>query len=146
MASTKFELSSTDKELIQFAIQEAEKKTTGEIRVHIQRNCNEDPVVHAGKIFQRLGMQKTEERNGVLFYLAVNSHAFALVGDIGIHEKVGQDFWNLVRDEVISNFKKEKFTEGLIAGIKKCGMELNRYFPADGKANPNELSNEISVE
>ncbi len=146
MANFKFELSETEKGKIQNAILEEEKKTTGEIRVHIQRICIEDPVKHAGKIFQRLEMHKTEERNGVLFYVAINSQAFALVGDIGIHQKVGQDFWNLVRDEVIAYFKKGEFTEGLVAGIHKCGIELNKYFPADDKVNPNELSNEISID
>lgn len=139
-------LSSIEKESILDAISNAESKTSGEIKVHIQRVCNEDPVKHAGKIFQQLGMYKTENRNGILFYLAVKSKSFALVGDIGIHEKVGQSFWDEIRDEVIGFLKQGKIAEGLVAGIHKCGDQLKNHFPANKQNNPNEISNDISME
>lgn len=126
------------------AIIQAEDHTSGEIRVHVEKTCVGDPVKRAIRVFEKLHMHKTDERNGILFYLATDTHCFALVGDKGIHEKVGQDFWEIVRNKVIDEFKHEKFAEGLIAGILECGQQLKKYFPHAGARDKNELSDEIS--
>jgi uncharacterized membrane protein len=89
-------------------------------------------------------MHKTEARNGILFFLAPDSHAFAVVGDQGIHEKVGPAFWDHVRDAAVTRFKEGKLADGLIAAIEACGEQLLHHFPYDGLTDQNELSNEIS--
>jgi uncharacterized membrane protein len=127
---------------IKAAITQAEKLTSGEIRLFIDDHCkNLDPVLEAGKIFQKLKMHKTKLRNGVLIYLAISDHKFAIIGDIGIHEKVGDDFWREVRELMLSNFKNNQIVEGLIAGIKKAGECLATKFP--NQDDHNEISNEI---
>jgi uncharacterized membrane protein len=133
-----------DEKKIISAISTAENNTSGEIRVHIEKKCSGDPVKCAEKAFVKLGMHKTDLHNGILFYLAIDSHRFALVGDKGIHEKVGQDFWESVRDKVISKFKEGKIADGLSDGILECGMQLKKYFPHAGAADKNELSDDIS--
>ena len=127
-----------------FAIMEAEKNTSGEIRVHVENKCTGDPINHAIKVFNQLKMHETNERNGILFYLALDSHAFALIGDEGIHMKVGQDFWDSTTDIVINKFKSGKLIDGLTEGISHCGEQLKKYFPSKGPEDKNELSDEIS--
>jgi uncharacterized membrane protein len=129
-----------------FAIMEAEKNTSGEIRVHIESKCSGDPINHAIKVFNQLKMHETKNRNGILFYVALDSHSFALIGDQGIHVNVGQDFWDSTTNIVIGKFKSGKLVEGLIEGINHCGEQLKKYFPHQGKEDKNELSNEISFD
>jgi uncharacterized membrane protein len=135
--------SDDQKEAIRKAIVEAEEKTSGEIRVHIEEKCEEGAVQRAEKIFGKLNMHKTAERNGVLIYLAVTSRVFAIYGDKGIHEKVPTLFWDSTSAVMERNFKEGKFTEGLTAGIAMAGEQLATHFPhkADDK---NELTNDIS--
>lgn len=125
------------------AIRGAEKMTSGEIRVHLAKGCGGSPHEAAVKVFERLGMTRTAERNGVLFYLALKDRKFALIGDKGVHEKMGADFWEKVRDSVQQDFRKGEFAKGLVDGIRTCGKELVRHFPrkADDR---NELPDTIS--
>ena len=125
------------------AIKKAELNTSGEIRVHIENHCKEEALERAAEVFYDLKMNRTAARNGILFYLAVKDHKFAIIGDEGINREVEHDFWNDIKDEMISNFKENKFAEGLIAGILKCGDKLKKYFPYQND-DVNELSDEIS--
>ncbi|HEU4716523.1 MAG TPA: TPM domain-containing protein [Bacteroidia bacterium] len=127
------------------AIEAAEKNTSGELRVHIGRRCAGDPVKCAQRLFTHLGMKKTKRRNGVLFYLAVVSRKFAVIGDEGIHAKVGSDFWHSVREKMENEFREGRFTEGLISGITEAGRQLEHYFPPE-EGDSNELPDEISIE
>ncbi len=134
----------SDKKAIVDAIKIAEKNTSGEIRVHIESICKEKNVnEQALKIFYKLKMDKTELRNAVLFYLAVNDRKFALIGDKGIHEAVPFNFWETTKDEVLSYFKLGKFSEGLSKGIIMAGEQLKTHFPYQ-KDDINELSDDIS--
>ena len=125
------------------AISAAEENTSGEIRVHIESRCKGDELACATKVFQKLGMHKTDLRNGVLFFLAVKDKKFAVVGDEAIHKNVPEGFWEMVRDKMLSHFKQEKFTEGLCEGIAMTGAELKKYFPFSS-SDKNELSNEVT--
>lgn len=129
-------------EEIRLAIAAAELNTSGEIRVHIDGNCKEDVLIKAAGIFHELKMDKTALHNGVLFYLAVNDHKFAILGDKGINEKVPPDFWDLMKEMMEEHFIKHEFTVGLCKGIKQAGEKLKAYFPLQG-TDTNELSNEV---
>lgn len=125
------------------AIRVAEMNTSGEIRLHIEKYCKGDVLDQAAYVFGKLEMHKTKLRNGVLFYLAVEDHKFAILGDAGINQKVPADFWEKTNETVLSKFKEGKLTEGLTTGILMAGEQLKEHFPylADDK---NELSNDIS--
>ena len=135
--------SKEEQQMIVAAIKEAELNTSGEIRVHIENHCKEEALERAAELFYDLKMNRTAARNGILFYLAVKDRKFAIIGDEGINKEVEHDFWNDIKDEMISNFKENKFAEGLIAGILKCGDKLKEYFPYQND-DVNELSDEIS--
>jgi len=125
------------------AIQAAEKKTTGEIRVFISRHKTDNPVAAAQAHFAELGMHKTTDRNGVLIFVAPRAHKFAIIGDSGVHARCGDVFWIKVAAEMTSHFKRENFTAGLIHAILKTGELLAEHFP--GKpGDSNELSDEIA--
>ena len=135
---------SIEESAIKSAIAEAETLTSGEIRLFIDVSCKDaDPLKKATKIFQELKMHKTDLRNGVLIYLSISDHKFAIIGDKGIHEKVGDDFWNETKELMLSFFKKNQISEGLVVGIKKAGEILATHFPKSDY-DKNELSNEIS--
>lgn len=129
--------------LIGSAIAQAEDKTSGEIRVHLDTKCKIDPIVAAEKWFGKLNMHKTELRNGVLIYLAIESKVFAIYGDKGINDRVPANFWNEISKNAEQNFRQGKFVEGLTEAIRSAGDQLARFFPrqADDK---NELPNDIS--
>jgi uncharacterized membrane protein len=133
-----------EKQKLTDAIGGAEQMTSGEIRLHLARRCKKEPMEEAKEVFERLGMTQTAERNGILFFISLSDHAFVILGDRGIHEKVGGDFWHSIRDEVLGHFKREQFLEGLIAGIKKCGDQLSQHFPRK-LTDQNELPDEIST-
>ena len=135
--------SKEEQQRIVSAIKEAELDTSGEIRVHIENHGKEEALERAAEMFYGLKMDRTAARNGILFYLAVKDRKFAIIGDEGINKNVEHDFWNDIKDEMISNFKENKFAEGLIAGILKCGEKLKEYFPHQSD-DVNELSDEIS--
>lgn len=125
------------------AIRVAEMNTSGEIRVHIEKFCKADVLDRAAYLFEKLEMHKTQLRNGVLFYLAVEDQQFAILGDVGINQKVPEDFWESTKELVLSKFKNGNLTEGLTSGILMAGEQLKAHFPYL-KNDVNELSNEIS--
>ena len=125
------------------AIKSAELNTSGEIRIHIESRCKIDALDRASKIFSQLKMHKTKLRNGVLFYVAIDDHKFAILGDAGINEKVPDNFWDKETEIVISNFKEGKYTEGLCKGIIMAGEQLKKHFPHQSD-DVNELSDDIS--
>jgi uncharacterized membrane protein len=137
-------LSKLEHDRIVSAIREAESKTSGEIRVYIQRGkLNTDPLIVAQKKFQHLGMSKTRERNAVLIFVAPRAHKFAVVGDKAIHERCGEQFWQHVVDEMRVHFQNEKFSPALTEAINEVGKVLAAHFPRTS-ANANELSDEIA--
>lgn len=125
------------------AIAEAEKNTSGEIRVHLENKCSADVLDRAAQVFAKLHMHKTKERNGVLFYLATEDHKFAILGDAGVNAKTGPDFWDTIKAGMAEDFSKGNFTEGLVNGIIKAGEQLKVHFPYQSD-DENELPNEIS--
>jgi uncharacterized membrane protein len=138
-------LSSAEEAAVVAAIAAAECETSGEIRVHLEKKCAPDQAYQeAVRWFEKLNMHRTESRNGILFFLAPDSHAFAVVGDQGIHEKVGPEFWDRVRDAALAHFREGQLGQGLVAGIESCGEQLHHHFPYDEQTDRDELSNEIS--
>ncbi len=127
------------------SVREAENETSGEIRVHIETSFEGDVLDRAAWVFNKLGMHKTAERNGVLFYLAVGNRKFAIIGDAGINYKVPAGFWDEISDLLMKRFKENKFTEGLSEGIILAGKQLKTHFPCR-KDDVNELSDEISFD
>jgi uncharacterized membrane protein len=111
------------------AIRDAEKKTSGEIRVVVTHKHVEDPVAEAQKEFERLGMTSSPHKNGVLIFVAPRAHKFAVIGDKGVHEKCGDEFWRALADAMTVYFKKSEFTEGIIHGVEKAGELLAEHFP-----------------
>lgn len=124
------------------AIAAAEEKTSGEIRVLVAKEKAEDAVAAARKHFERLGMTKTAERNGVLIFVAPRSHTFAVIGDSGVHEKCGGAFWRLLAAAMELQFKRGEFTAGLVDGIEKAGALLAEHFPRRPD-DRNELPNTV---
>ncbi len=127
------------------AVKEAEEQTSGEIRVHIETSFTGDVLDRAAWIFNKLGMQKTAERNGILFYLAVDNRKFAVIGDAGIHAKVPDGFWESIRNSMTDSFRDGKFTEGLTRGILTAGRQLKEHFP-HREDDINELPDDISFD
>jgi uncharacterized membrane protein len=127
------------------AVKEAEMETSGEVRVHIESSLKGEVLDRASWLFKKLGMHKTAERNGVLFYLAVNDRKFAIIGDAGINAKVPPGFWDDISELLKKNFKEGKFTEGLSEGISLAGEHLKKHFP-HRPDDVNELPDEISFD
>lgn len=131
-----------EQEIVQ-AILEAEKNTSGEIRVHIEAHTRLDHFDRAKEVFHLLKMDNTKEENGVLIYVAVNDRKFVIYGDGGINKVVPKDFWNTTKDAIEAQFKQGYFKQGIIDGILKAGSELKSHFPWNSN-DTNELSNEVS--
>lgn len=131
------------KEDIRQAILNAELDTSGEIRVHIETTCSGDVLDRAAYIFDKMGMQKTERRNSVLFYLAVKNRKFAVIGDKGINAVVPENFWDDIKNSLLNHFREEKFTEGLMEGIEMVGKKLKKHFPHQTE-DVNELPDDVS--
>ena len=125
------------------SIAKAEKNTSGEIRIHIESVCKGDPCERAAHVFNKLGMCNTNLHNGVLIYVAYQSRSLSIIGDSGINEKVGADFWNDVRDCMVSCFANGEFEKGLTDAVGMVGEKLKTFFPYS-KNDVNELSDEIS--
>ncbi len=138
----KFLTSSEEQEIID-AIRQAESKTSGEIRVHIEKTSNNDATNRALEVFHFLKMDNTKLQNGVLIYVAVNDRTFVIYGDKGINDVVSKDFWDSTKSVIQSHFKLGNFKQGLIEGIIKSGEQLAQYFPWE-HGDIDELSNEIS--
>lgn len=125
------------------AIRIAEQNTSGEIRVHIEKETSIAPMERAVEVFHLLKMEQTQERNGVLIYVATQSKQFAICGDQGIHEKVTNSFWDSTKEVMLDHFKMGNNKQALVDGILKAGEQLKKYFPFQ-EDDTNELSNELS--
>lgn len=125
------------------AIREAERATSGEIRVSVAPFFWGNVEKTAEKAFHRLGMENTADRNGVLIFLVPSRKRFAILGDTGIHAKVGQAFWHDVSACLSSQFRQGAFTEGLVEAIRMVGDRLATHFPSAGEADRNELSDDV---
>jgi uncharacterized membrane protein len=132
-----------DKERIKQAIQKAERRTSGEIRVSVSPPFWGDVRKAAEKAFQRLGMTATKDHNAVLFFVVPSRRQFVVLGDSGIHEKVGQEFWHHVVRTVTEKFKQGDFTGGLVAGIEVAGEDLAKHFPQGGAGDTNQLPDDL---
>jgi uncharacterized membrane protein len=137
-------LSPDEEEKIVQAIIEAEKETSGEIRVHVEKESSVETLKRAKEVFYYLKMDQTKEKNGVLFYVSVQDQKFAVIGDEGIDKVVPDDFWESVKEIVTTEFKKGNYSKGLESGILETGKKLQAYFPYSAKDDKNELSDEIS--
>lgn len=137
-------LTRKDKDRIIQAIMEAEKMTSGELRVHVEKKAGKDPFLRAQEVFHALGMDQTRERNGVLFFLAVEERKFVVLGDEGIDNKAPADFWEEIKEVMAAKFKEGRFAEGLTEGIRLAGEALAKYFPYHHD-DIDELPNEIST-
>lgn len=135
--------SKADETRILDAIVEAEKGTSGEIRIHVEQHCKKPVYDEAVAVFERLGMTKTKERNGVLILVALADHKFAIIGDEGINSKVPTGFWEETKNLMIEHFKKGNIVDGIIEGILDVGQQLKIYFPIKAD-DQNELKNDIS--
>jgi len=129
--------------MLKEAIARAELNTSGEIRLHVENHCKGDVLDCAAAWFDKLKMQKTEKRNGVLFYIAVKDHQFAILGDAGINAVTPDDFWDNIKEEMVQYFKENRFADGLVKGITMAGEQLKKHFPYQSD-DINELSDEIS--
>ncbi len=139
-------LSAKEEEEVVEAIRMAEKATSGEIRVHIEKSHGElDIFDRAMEVFHLLKMDNTKQENGVLIYVAIDDRNFVIYGDKGINEVVPDDFWESTKDAIVAQFKAGNYKQGLIDGILKAGEQLNKHFPWS-EDNTNELSNTISRE
>jgi len=136
-------LSNTELEELVEAIRTAENASTGEIRIHIDRHSTHDFAKAALDIFYELEMQKTKQRNGVLFYVNFEQRYLTIIGDEGIHKKVKQSFWDQLHDEITAGFNQKKYFTSLKEAVLKTGMELKKHFPT-AENNVNELPDEIS--
>ena len=125
------------------SIRGAEGHTSGEIRVHLERELIGDALNVAARVFHELEMDSTDERNGVLIFIVPSMHRFAILGDKGINEKVPTDFWDEVRDVMQQYFRQGKFAEGVIEAVSLTGQKLKAYFPRKSD-DRNELPDEIS--
>jgi uncharacterized membrane protein len=137
--------SKLDSDRIVSAIGDAERKSSGEIRVHVTRRKPEDLESRARHRFELLGMTRTAERNGVLFYIAPRMRRFQILGDSGIHDRCGPDFWKEVASEMEESFRRGDFTEGILRGVAKVGDVLAQHFPRSA-SDRDELPNRIDEE
>jgi uncharacterized membrane protein len=135
--------STEEKQQILDSIRNAEKNTSGEIRVHLENHCNGEVLDRAAYLFEKLHMHETKQRNGVLFYLAVKDHKFAILGDAGINAVTLDNFWDEIKNTVLLKFKENNFAGGISEGIDMAGNALKHFFPYQSD-DVNELTNEIS--
>ena len=137
------QFTSTEKEQIIKAIQEAEKNSSGEIRVHIENHCSKMILDRAAQVFAKLKMHKTALRNGVLIYIAIQDKQFAILGDAGINTKVPPNFWDSTKNLMLELFRQGKICQGICQGIQEIGLQLKTYFPYQNN-DVNELPDDIS--
>ena len=144
MGKTEQFLSKQEEQEIVDAIRVAEKKTSGEIRVHLEPTTGKlDIFDRAMEVFHMLKMDNTKQSNGVLIYVAVEDRNFVIYGDQGINDVVPTDFWESTKDRIVAQFKKNNFKQGLIDGILIAGEQLQKHFPWD-ETDINELPDNIS--
>lgn len=132
-----------EQQRIRKTIEEAENRSSGEIRVCIEKKCSEDVLDRAAKYFFQLNMQKTKLRHGVLIYVATVDRKFAIIGDAGINQVVPPNFWDSTKEDMMQHFKYGDIVEGIITGLKIAGEQLQKYFPHN-KGDINELPDDIA--
>jgi uncharacterized membrane protein len=139
-------LSDADLDAVAAAVSAAERETSGEIRVHLERKLPPpgDALARAAEVFTTLGMATTVERNGVLIYLAVDDHKLAILGDAGVHTHVGDEYWQRVRDAMVERLRQGQAREALLHAITEVGLVLRRLFPRRPD-DQNELSDRVSL-
>ena len=136
--------SDEESRIIVKAIRHAEQRTSGEVRVFVESRCSwMDALDRAAELFFNLKMDKTEQRNAVLVYLAVKDHQLAILGDEGIHKKVGTEYWNKVIGEMLASFNKEDYAKGVAECVIQIGEALQTHFPFDRGTDKNELPDNI---
>lgn len=128
---------------IVLAIREAERNTSGEIRVHIDRYCRGDVLDRAAYVFEKLHMHRTKLRNGVLFYLAIEDRKFAVLGDAGINAVTPGNFWDEIKSTMAASFSENDFAGGLVRAVSMAGSQLKEHFPWQAD-DMNEISDDIS--
>jgi uncharacterized membrane protein len=138
-------MSEADLEAVARAIGLAEAGTSAEIRVHLDHGCPGDPIARATAVFERLGMHRTEERNGVLIYVAIAHRKLAVIGDQGIHERVGDAYWQRLVSDVLAHFRTEHLRDGFLHAVVELGATLSQHFPRSPD-DRNELRDEVSIE
>ncbi|RYG33329.1 MAG: TPM domain-containing protein [Chitinophagaceae bacterium] len=137
-------LSASEREKIVAAIKAAEVQTSGEVRVYIESHCKfVDPLDRAAEVFWSLKMDHTRERNAVLIYVAVKDHQLAILGDEGIHRKVGNEFWNAEVAKMRLHFQREHYMDALVYVIEDVGNALIHHFPYSNTTDKNELPDDI---
>jgi uncharacterized membrane protein len=132
-----------DADAVKRAIEEAERQTSGEIRVSVSTFFWGNVRKTAERAFSRMGMDRTQHRNGILFFIVPSRKKFVVLGDSGIHEKVGQEFWDGVAAAISERFRKGDFTGGLVHGITEAGRQLAAHFPYEGERDKNELPDDV---
>ena len=137
-------LTEQELEQVERTISDVEQRTSGEIRVHIDSFCKIDPYQRGVDIFHELRMYETQERNGVLIYIDFTHRKFAIVGDEGIHKKVGDEFWENAKAELLNEFKNSNFSIGVCNSVMVLGEKLAEYFP-NSDSDLNELSNKVTT-
>jgi uncharacterized membrane protein len=141
--------SDADLDSIETAIAAAERETSGEIRVHLERRLPRgvqagDALARATDVFTRLGMHTTADRNGVLIYLAVDDHKLAIAGDTGVHARVGDEYWQRIRDAMVERLRRGESRDAVLHAVGEVGEVLRRYFPRRPD-DRNELSDRVSL-
>jgi len=133
-----------EKQQITDAIRRAEKMTSGEVRVFVESKCSYmDAIDRAAELFFQLQMQKTDARNAVLVYVAMKDRQLAIFGDEGIHQKVGDEYWNDEIKKMITNFNKENYAAGISEVVHDVGEALTKHFPYNNDTDKNELPDDI---
>ncbi|MBI2285063.1 MAG: TPM domain-containing protein [Bacteroidetes bacterium] len=136
--------SEEEKQRIVAAVQEAEQRTSGEVRIYVESHCRfVNPVMRARELFFALKMDETEARNGVLVYVAMKDRQLAIYGDEGIHTKVGHTFWNAEVQKMLSLFNRNNYAEGIAEIIREIGEALVKHFPFNRETDTNELPDDI---
>lgn len=125
------------------AIESAELNTSGEIRVHIESLCKNNPIDRAVYIFNKLKMHETQQRNAVLVYVAYSSHKLSIIGDSGINEKVSDDFWDEIKNQMTLDFSQDRPVDAVCTAVLSVGESLKKYFPYMSD-DVNEQTNDIS--
>jgi uncharacterized membrane protein len=129
---------------IEAAIAEAERGTSAEVRVHIEDECKEETMDRAAFVFQELEMHKTEQRNGVLIYIALGNRRMAILGDAGINKLMQQSQWDTIKEHILEHFKEDDIEGGLLHGLRDIGVLLHAYFPIS-ESDSNELPNKVTT-
>ena len=138
--------SADDLDAIQQAIAIAEEGTTGEIRVHLTRRSREVTLVAAREMFGRVNMHKTEDCNGVLIYVDVNTRDAAVWSDVGLNDRLKASFWSDEIDGLTKRFAHGEYRLGVVEMVQDVGRVLHNFFPSGESQTANQLSNEVSID